>query len=119
MTWYIHKGENLKRDQRVNFGFCRTFRQDCNPDELIIIDVLSYSETETAPAYPVSSVKTLCKLRSDLRRFKSTFKKSKGIDGHMYFTVEYNLVVRTTAANLKFSLELDGKEMGGVEATYV
>lgn len=120
MLWYIRKGEDLKRDQRVKFGFHRYVRQDCSPDALIVIGKLLYSETETAPTYPGNSVKTLCKFRCDLRHVnKSTFKQGRGVDGNMYFKVEYFLVVCTTAANLKFSLEIDGKEMGGVEATYV
>lgn len=114
------KGENLKRDQRVNFGLSRTLRRDCSPDALIFIGELLYSETETAPVYPGNSVKTLCKLRSDLRHVnKSTFEEYKGADGNMYIEVKYDLFVCTTAANLKFSLEINGKEMGGVEATYI
>lgn len=120
MTWYIRKGEDLKRDQRVRFPFHRHVRQDCSPEALIFSDRLLYSETGTAPDYPEKSVKKLCQLRSDLGHVnKSTLMQVNGLDGNMYLRVDYDLVVCTTAANLKFSLEIDGKEMGVVEATYV
>lgn len=120
MTWYIHKGDNLKRDQRIKFEFYDTIRSDYSPDELIFDPELSYSEADTAPKYPATSVKVLCKLSADLRHVdKSSFKKRKGKNGKIYFDVEYDLVVCTTAGHLKFSLEIGGKELGAVEATYV
>lgn len=120
MTWYIRKGEDLKRNQRVKFGFCRTIRMNYSPEELIFKTELLYSEANTAPAYPGTSVKTLCELRADLSHVdKSSFEQKKGADGNMYFTVNFDLVVCTATALLKFSLEIDGKEMGAAVATYV
>lgn len=120
MFWYINKGEDLKRDQRVKFRFYRAIGNDHRPHELIFNQELLYSDTDRAPAYPEASVKTLCKLRADLRQVdKSSFQQKVGVDGNTYFKVLFDLVVCTTAAHLKFSLEIEGKEMGVVDATYV
>lgn len=73
-----------------------------------------------APTYPLASVKTTCNLRTDLRHLdKTRFEARVGKDGRLYFGVKYKLILSTAAANLRFSLEIDGKEMGSVEATYV
>lgn len=120
MTWYIHKGEDLKRDHCVKFEFYHSIRVDCSPEEFIFNEKLSYSEADTAPTYPEDSVKTLCKLRADLRQVdKSSFEQKQGPDGKMYFRIHFDLVVSTATALLKFSFEIGGKEMGSAMATYV
>lgn len=60
-----------------------------------------------------------CVLHSDLTGVsKSNFTKLTGADGETYYKLKYHLVVCTAAANLKFSLQINGTEMGSVEATY-
>lgn len=119
MTWYIKKGENLRRDQPIKFPFYRTLRSDFQPQDLIFQDDLLYSEAPRAPNYPGRSVKTCCTLRADLRDVDYGHLVPKvGDDGNNYFKVSYNLVVSTAKANLRFSLEIGGQEMGSVEASF-
>lgn len=69
-----------------------------------------------APSYPDFQIKEWCRVRSDLTEFRPV--KRTGADGKPFYRIYYNLVVRTNDANLKFSLEVEGEEMGSVEATY-
>lgn len=120
MTWYIYKGEDMKRDQVIKFGFFRTINFRYHPADLIFWDELWYSENNVSPTYPGPAVKTSCKVRSDLRGANhKCFKQRIGDDGKLYLDVFYTLAVSTATANLKFSVEFEGKEMGSVEATYV
>lgn len=48
----------------------------------------------------------------------ANFVRRTGADGKTYYDLAFKLVVSTAAANLKFSLEVDGEELGSVEATY-
>lgn len=118
-TWYIYMGEDLERSQTVKFPFFRTIKLHHRREDLICISKLVYSEAKIAPTYPGPDIKTSCELKSDLTRVdKKLFSKRTGIDGKTYFDVHYNLVLSTDAANMRFSLEIGGKEMGSVEATY-
>ncbi|KAL1866881.1 hypothetical protein Daus18300_006584 [Diaporthe australafricana] len=114
------KGEELIRDRKIKFPFQRILRERYNPVDLLFKDTLRYSEVDVAPIYPCPSVKVCCKVRSDLRGIdKTKLVKITGADGKVYHEVNYHLVLSTDTANLKFSLEFDGVEMGSVEATYV
>lgn len=87
--------------------------------ELIVTSTLHYSEATAAPSYPGPKVKECCNVRSDLTGVnRASFVKRTGADGRIYYDLHYHLVVCTAAANLKFSLEIDGVEMGSVQATY-
>lgn len=119
MTWYIYKGEDLKRDQVIKFPFYRTIPAQYTPHDLIFHDSLRYSDASLAPTYPGPEVKINCSVRTDLRHVgKETFHKKNGDDGKLYYDVHYDLVLCTTDANMKFSLEVDGRELGSVEASY-
>ncbi|KAJ4422617.1 hypothetical protein N0V82_002736 [Gnomoniopsis sp. IMI 355080] len=119
MKWYIKKGEDLKRAQDVKHSYHRTIRWDHHPVDLIFRTSLWYFQADVAPDYPGAAVKKVCKLRADLRQLdKTTFKTRLGHDGNLWFEVGYHLVISTAAANMKFSLEIDGKEVGSVEADY-
>lgn len=87
--------------------------------DLIVTSTLYYSEATAAPSYPDPQVKECCKVRSDLTGVgPEYFVKRTGANGKDYFEITYDLVLCTAAANLKFSLEIDGVELGSVEATY-
>lgn len=119
LTWYIYIGEDLKRDQTIKFPFSRSFKEGYSPLDLLVTDSLYYSTATVAPTYPGPHVKVSCDLHSDLTGVaKKHFDKRIGADGETYYHLRYYLVVCTAAANLKFSLEIKGKEMGSVEATY-
>lgn len=112
-------GEDLKRDQPIKFGFCRDISEVHDDEDLLFVDYLVYSESKVAPVYPGPDVKVSCKLRSDLSRVnKKLFEKRTGIDGKPYLRVKYTLSLSTDAANMRFSLEFDGTEIGSVEASY-
>lgn len=120
MTWYIYKGEDLKRDQVIKFKFYRTIPQQYRAEDLIFHSEMCYAETNAAPMYPGPTVKMTCRVRSDLSAVnREALKPRTGVDGKEYFDVNYFLVLSTAEANLKFSLEFGGVEMGSVEATYV
>lgn len=112
-------GEDLTRDQTIKFEFFRTLRENFKRFELILKSTRRYSETNLAPIYPGPDVKTCCKVRADLTSIdrKKLIKKT-GVDGKKYYELHYFLVLSTATANMKFSVEFDGKEMGGVEVTY-
>lgn len=112
-------GEDLKRDQPIRFPFYRTISEFHDDEDLLFVSQLLYSEDKVSPRYPGPDVKVSCELRADLTRVnKRLFTKRTGIDGKPYFEVHYDLVLSTAAANMKFSLEIEGTEMGSVEATY-
>lgn len=120
MNWYIYKGEDLKRDKVIKFPFYRTIRKYHNQRDLVFRCGLQYSEAASAPVYPAANVKELCKVMADFRGTrKSLFKPVMGVDGNEYFHIDFLLCLYTDAANLKFSLEFQGEEMGSVEATYI
>lgn len=120
MTWYIYKGEDLKRDQIIKFKFFQTIKLHHHPNDLIFYGTLRYSEREVAPDYPGALVKTACEVRADLRGVdKKFFRARTGSGGQACLDVDFSLVLHTAAANLKFSLEVAGKELGSVDATYV
>jgi hypothetical protein len=120
MTWYIYIGEDLKRDQEVKFPFYRTLEINHSPSDLIFTDKLIESKSKSPPTHPTEGeTKTNCTLKSDLTTVdKSNFVKRTGVDGKQYYDIHYELVVTTQSANMKFSLEINKKEMGSVEANY-
>ncbi|KAF5686278.1 Hsp70 chaperone protein [Fusarium circinatum] len=71
------------------------------------------------PQHPTKDVKLNCILKSDLTTVdRSRFKEVVGIDGREWLKVQYDLVISTTDAAMKFWLEFDGKEAGSILATY-
>jgi hypothetical protein len=120
MTWYIHRGEDLMREQAITFPFFRTLDSGFTNDELIFKSELLQSENRTAPTYPSpSSTRTKCFLTTDLTSVnRSHFIDRTGVDGRTYVDIHYDLVIRIQSAVMKFSLEVKRKEMGSVSAKY-
>ncbi|ORY58476.1 uncharacterized protein BCR38DRAFT_489394 [Pseudomassariella vexata] len=117
----FHKiiGHELKRSEPVKFRFHRTLAFKHESDDLIFYDDLVYSDTRIAPVYPGCDVKVCCTLMGDIQLVdQSLFKKRTDIDGKIYLDFRFYFAVSTGTANLKFFLEVDGKKMGSVEATY-
>jgi hypothetical protein len=113
-------GADLNRDQTIKLPFFRCLVKRFTQYQLIFTDTLYFSEAAVAPEYPGPGVMACCKVRSDLRGVgKQDLERVHGVDGRVYYYVYYNLVLCTAHANLKFSLEFQGREMGSVEATYV
>ncbi|MCJ1283392.1 hypothetical protein MMC26_002720 [Xylographa opegraphella] len=120
MTWYIYQGEDLKRDQKLIFPFYRSLEENFPPKALIFTDELIQCEAIQPAKYPRAGVtRTNCVLTSDLTGVdRSHFKRQTSTKGATYYDVYYNLAVTIEAAVMKFSLEIDGKEIGSVTAAY-
>ncbi|KAL3954485.1 hypothetical protein ACCO45_010048 [Purpureocillium lilacinum] len=121
MTWYIRVGDDLLRNQTIRFPFLRSIDEKYRPEHLIFRDELFECEDKIAPIHRSSGEKISinCVLTSDLSSVPdSKFIKRRAPDNQPYFDVCYDLVVTLESAVLKFSLEMDGKAMGTVEAKY-
>ncbi len=89
--------------------------------DLIFIDGLIESESKSPLQYPNDGVDTKanCTCTADLRSIdKSLLKKITEADGELYWELHFELVVSIQDANMKFSIEIEGKEMGVVDAAY-
>lgn len=120
MTWYIEKGEDLRRDNKIVFPFYRRLPERFPDTDLIFHDELYSDDSARAHQHPKDgAVKTNCTLKSDLRSLdRSLLKKRTGADGKSYVDVNYDLVVTLKSAQMRFSLEVKGKEFGSVNAKY-
>jgi hypothetical protein len=120
MTWYIFKNEDLKRDQKIKFNFYRSLKENYADNQLIFHDALIIDDNIRPATYPKAGVtKTNCILKADLRNVdRSQFKKRLGVNGIWYVDVYYDLVVTIKSAQMKFSLEIKGEELGAVDANY-
>lgn len=49
---------------------------------------------------------------------KSEFKLRTGKNGREYYRIDYDLVITLKTAVMKFTSEIDGEEMGSIEAKY-
>ncbi|TVY30987.1 Heat shock 70 kDa protein [Lachnellula hyalina] len=120
MTWYIHKGEDLQREQTIHFPFFHSLAVNYTPDDLIFSDELIQSESKDPPLYPAKgSTSTNCVLEAYLKTVDpSKFKKKTGADGKEYHDVFYELAVTMKPATMRFALTFKGEEMGSLEANY-
>ncbi|KAG4434043.1 hypothetical protein IFR05_010465 [Cadophora sp. M221] len=121
MTWYIYQGEDLKREQVIKFPFYRAFPEATFSTRfLTFTDEPTQSECKIPPVHPSpSATKTNCVLTADLTGVdRAQFKKTIGADGLPYIDVCYHLVITIKPAMMKFSIQVKGKEMGTVNASY-
>lgn len=120
MTWYIHRGEDMHRDQKILFPFYRSFPSDYSPSNLIFQDNLLECSLDQAVKYPMEGITPVnCKLTADLTGVsESHFQHKVGPNGVPYFDIHYDLVITMKTAIMKFSLEIEGEEMGCVQASY-
>ncbi|KAI9882584.1 MAG: hypothetical protein M1823_005673 [Watsoniomyces obsoletus] len=116
----VSKGDDLKRDQKVIFPFCRSVEANYNPDDLIFHDKLMHSEAIRPVKYPTSGItKVNCSMMSDLSKVpRKHFVRRTAYDGRPYYDIHFDLVVRLQSAVMTFSLESNGEELGSVEANY-
>ncbi|KAH7370903.1 Hsp70 family protein-like protein [Rhexocercosporidium sp. MPI-PUGE-AT-0058] len=120
MTWYIKRGDDILHNQTIRFPFYRRLSDGYSDSQLVFHDELIQSESRIPPAYPSGFVtKTNCLLKADLRDVdRSKFRKVIGVDNHTYYDVNYDLAITMKSAFMKFSLEMDGKEMGTIDTRY-
>ncbi|RBA12608.1 hypothetical protein FPRO05_04058 [Fusarium proliferatum] len=119
MTWYIIMGETLRRDRDERYPFHRHIPKAYSENDLRLRSELLMSETQVQPQHPTEDVKLNCTLVTDLTTVdRSRFKEVVGCDGREWLKVQYDLVISTKEASMKFWLEFDGKEAGSVLAQY-
>lgn len=121
MQWYIHTGQDLKRDKKIVFNFYQTVAAEgFTSSKLIFTEELLQCEQVVAPEYPEKGViQSNCRLKSDLRKMnREHLCKKTSSSGESYYEIPYALVITLQAAVMSFSVEVNGKEMGSVEAKY-
>ena len=120
MTWYIYQNEDLKREQKIRFPFLRYLTEQHSANDLIFKDELIQSEAIQPPKYPKAGLtKTNCTLTADFSGVdRSQFKQRMSLTGGPFYEIGYDLIVTLQSAMMKFSSEINGKEMGSVEAVY-
>ncbi|KEF53944.1 uncharacterized protein A1O9_09739 [Exophiala aquamarina CBS 119918] len=120
MTWYIEKGEDLQREQKIRFSFFRRLEPNFTASDLLFTDTLYSDESVRPNKYPKEGVvKKNCSLTADLSSIdRSTLKTKVCADGSTKVDVHYDLCISLKSALMKFSLEIRGKEFGSVAAKY-
>ncbi|KEY71213.1 hypothetical protein S7711_02323 [Stachybotrys chartarum IBT 7711] len=121
MTWYINIGDDLQRDQTVKFPFYRTLDHDFSPSDLVFKDTLFECGDPIAPRHRSKgrNISPNCTLTANLQDVPRTkFEQKTDKYGGPYYRVSYNLVISIDSALMSFSLELDGKKYGSVEAKF-
>ncbi|KAH8647033.1 Hsp70 family protein-like protein [Tricladium varicosporioides] len=119
LTWMTYaKGDDIQRDQEIKFPFYRSIKQDYTENDLIFEDELIESDAVNPPKYP-GVTKTNCTLTADFHNVPSAqFHHEVDKHGRPYYEVHYDLVVKLKAASMKFSAQINGKDMGSVEVKY-
>lgn len=101
---------------RINFRALIDHPYDVS--DLTFYHTLYFSKSPTPQVYPDSNVFNCCRLKSHLWTARHTMRKTPvGVNGKPYWTINYDLVV-AAKASLEFSIEIDGKDYGSVEASY-
>ncbi|KAK3343434.1 Hsp70 family protein-like protein [Lasiosphaeria hispida] len=121
MTWFINMGDDILRDQKIKFPFFRSIDENYEPNDLLFTNMLYECADPNAPIHYSKGDKIgiNCKVQTDLRSISDDrFKERRAIDGRPYYEVHYDLVITLKSALMTFSLEMDGKPMGSVEASF-
>ncbi|KAG8165646.1 hypothetical protein KVR01_004198 [Diaporthe batatas] len=114
-------GDDIGRDQKIEFPFFRDIDGDYSSADLIFVDELYQCDTQDAPLHPSKGPKldVNCRLTSDLRGVPSHhFQINHDLNWKPYYRVNYKLIVSLESALMTFSLEIGGKQMGKVEAKF-
>jgi len=112
MTWFIMKGSDLNRDDRVRFPCYRDIPPDYKPENLRFEDELEESDEILPPQFPWEGkgVRRKCVLTSDLGGVdESQLVKRRDTNGSEYYSIHYELVVAIQSAIMTFSVECQGK----------
>ncbi|KEZ45057.1 hypothetical protein SAPIO_CDS2479 [Scedosporium apiospermum] len=112
MSWFIYRGEDLVRGKKIKLPFYRSLGGSYpRGRELQFVDHLYECNALLAPAHPNGD------LSAAPRTCFTT--KQRPSDGEFYTEIHYHLVIENDSSGLmKFSLEVDGKECGTVNAKY-
>lgn len=121
MRWYISMGDELSRSRKISFPFQRSFSSLLIPAELSYTADLKECGLEIQPVHPRERTVTKnCTLKADLNGVPRHLfkKKTRSLDGMPCLELRYNLLISIQSGPMVFSIEVDGKEYGSVEAIY-
>ncbi|KAK7946742.1 Hsp70 family protein [Apiospora aurea] len=117
MGWNIIKGQELK-EEKIKISFVHTADDPYTHADMLIDQTLYFSKTHSPQVYPDDDVIKCCRLKASLWSARYYMRKIPvGAHGKPYWILNYGVVV-TAKANLHFSLEVNGKEYGSVEASF-
>ena len=116
MDWHITEGQELT-EEKIRINVVRNIDHPYDTSDLCFENTLWFSNTLLPQVYPDDKVAKCCRVKSSLWAARHTMEKIKGENGKPYWTMDFDLVV-AAKANLEFSVEIDGKEYGSVEASY-
>ncbi|KAG5953321.1 hypothetical protein E4U53_006055 [Claviceps sorghi] len=119
MAWYIFKGNDILRDQRIKIRMCHEV-DDIHEARKHTIKLWE-CEDETAPTHP-SKAKTLrsnCNVTADLRNVpKDKFQPIIACSLKQSYIIFLDFIVTLKSAVMTFSVEVDGEEVGSAEVDY-
>ncbi|KAH7305867.1 hypothetical protein B0I35DRAFT_483623 [Stachybotrys elegans] len=121
ITWYVAKGEDITRDQKIRLPFERELPIDYAPPNLIFQDHLIQCSDTEAPRHRTAGrdISINCTLTSNLQSVdKSRFETLADSAGNPYICVRYDLVMTLRSALMELSLEMGGEKMGSVRAKF-
>jgi hypothetical protein len=121
MTWYISKGEDITRDQKIKFPFHRDLSIDHTPAELIFEDALIECYDPEAPLHRSKGRKigVNCTLTANLQSVRpDKFQTLNDPEGNPYIRVNYEIVMTLKSALMELSLEIDGVRIGSIKPKF-
>ncbi|KAK8073653.1 hsp70 protein [Apiospora phragmitis] len=117
MRWHITKGQELK-EEKVKIHFIKMIDNPYDRSDLDIEHTLFFSKAPSPQVYPDNKVIKCCIVKAFLWAARHTMKRIPvGANGKPYWTISYDVVV-AAKASLEFSVEINGKEYGSIEASY-
>lgn len=116
IKWYIAKGTEMSEDESIAFPFYITFEDH---HSRVLVDELVCCQETFPPKCIDSTVKTVCKLRSDLTNVpKSMYTKGRNSKDVEYEGLHFTMEMTVLSASLLFELSVDGVRYGEVTADF-
>ncbi|TWU72224.1 hypothetical protein ED733_003541 [Metarhizium rileyi] len=122
MSWFIHIGDDIRRDQKVKYTFIHILEEDDFGKEMVFSCELWECQDRTPPVYPSKSrnLKTNCIVKWDATGIPiSKCVQRTGPNGKVFYDLFFDLIVTLESALMTFSVEFEGRTMGSVEADLV
>ncbi|KAK1835325.1 hypothetical protein QBC39DRAFT_274984 [Podospora conica] len=124
MAWLIEIGHNIQRDQQIRSKGHRFLKEGYQPSDLVFTEELIECSDMEAPTHfdKGDNIRPNCSLEWDARslpqeKFEKRY-KDLCADFCDSYAIPYDFVIEIKSAVMKFSVEMDGENMGSVEAKY-
>ncbi|KAI9768127.1 MAG: hypothetical protein M1839_004184 [Geoglossum umbratile] len=116
----VSRGDDLQRDRVIEFPFYRKMNVNPSPEDLIFKEYLISSDATSPPRYPKEGLtKIICTLTADFNMVPMTeFKVRTAANGRACMAIHYKLVLTISPASMSFTLDVNGKKLGRVDAKY-